>query len=164
MTQETLKSKLTYDQNTGIFKWITTTGSSKKNKTAGCLKKSGYTMIQINKMQYYAHRLAWLYMEGVFPKEIDHKNQDRSDNRISNLREVTRTENNKNKSRFKNTKNKYPGVTYIKKRDKYQVYIGINGRPLFIGLFQKEEEAIEAKKKAEKKHGFYNNHSKKKRA
>lgn len=92
LTQEELKQKLNYDSDTGIFTWIKRNG-----RRSGCPTKLGYLQIVINKRHYYAHRLAWLYIHGVWPRVIDHINHNPSDNRISNLRSGTQSQNLENK-------------------------------------------------------------------
>ena len=76
----------------------TFTRSDRKNSN-GRKDKQGYVIIKIKTKQYKAHRLVFAYFNGRFPvKEIDHINRIRCDNRIENLREATRAENNRNKS------------------------------------------------------------------
>ena len=84
---EELCNKLDYDPETGKLTW------KKTGKKAGW-DKDGY--IRVGKLQIYAHRIAFYKMVGRWPEEIDHKNLVRSDNRWSNLREVTHTENCRN--------------------------------------------------------------------
>ena len=92
LTQEALKQALTYNPTTGEF---TKNGYSK----CGTVSSKGYISIYVLGERHYAHRLAWLYMTGKWPTdEIDHKNRKRKDNRWVNLREVTRVQNNHNKS------------------------------------------------------------------
>jgi hypothetical protein len=103
-------------------------------KVAGTLA-DGYINISIDGTVYRAHRLAWLYVHGVFPKEIDHKNRIRSDNRISNLRVVTRTRNNFNRSNVKG---------YTKRNGKYRAQITYLGKNYSLGQYDTTEEATEA--------------------
>ncbi len=91
LTQAELKAVLHYDPETGIF---TRYGHNK----CGSKTYQGYIGIGIKRKTYYAHRLAWLYMTGVWPsKEIDHKNRIRDDNRWVNLREATRSMQSRNR-------------------------------------------------------------------
>ena len=85
-----MKDRLVYDGSTGLFTW---TKGQKKGEIAGWKHHSGYVCINLNYTQYSAHRLAWLYTYGYLPKEIDHKDRDKANNKISNLRSVTRSEN-----------------------------------------------------------------------
>lgn len=144
ITQDQLKSVLHYDEVTGIFTW--------KAKTAICITigshpkhicKSGYLQMSIFKKRYYAHRLAWLYVYGEFPKKfIDHINGIKTDNRIINLREASISENNQNqKLPSKNNTSGLLGVCYAKKYKKWQSQIEINNKSVFIGYFDTKEEA-----------------------
>ena len=94
LTDTELKFILHYDPDTGVFKWTENAPKHVRGKVAGTLNRSGYRMIGINKKVYLAHRLVWLYETGHFPKKhIDHINNDKDDNRLVNLREVTHQEN-----------------------------------------------------------------------
>ncbi len=92
---------------------------------------------------------------------IDHINGDRGDNRISNLRVVTSTENNRNKAINKNNTSGVTGVTWSKSRRKWiaQIHIGKIGKAL--GGFDRVEDAIAARKNAETRYGFHENHGRK---
>ena len=112
LTQEKLKTLLNYNPETGIFTW------KKRNQNiSGTINNKGYVVIQINNKIYLAHRLAWLYMTGLWPKnDIDHFNQVRTDNRFFNLREATRKENCQNVHKpHPNNSSGYLGVYWNKK-------------------------------------------------
>ena len=114
--------------------------SQKTGRVAAGKNKHGYITVQFNQKKYYAHRLAWLIATGSWPKgQIDHKNRDRSDNRLQNLRDVSRSENLQN--RVKSTgKTGLLGVTYLKKGNVYQARI-YAGRSYNLGRFATAEEA-----------------------
>lgn len=134
---EELKKLLTYDPLTGLFTWNKTLGSRalEGNKAGGICKVHGYHFIRLHKKLYRSHHLAWLYTYGSFPTlDIDHINQDRADNRIVNLREVSRTVNNYNTSQRK-------GYSFSKQRNKYIAYLGLNGKQKHLGTFDTAEEA-----------------------
>src|SRR5208337_3906761 len=86
ISQEELKSLLEYDKETGLFCWKTLKGNRKAGWFAGSPLPNGYMTIRLNNTTYYSHRLAWVYENGVEPEYIDHKNQNRTDNRLENLR------------------------------------------------------------------------------
>lgn len=89
-----LEILLTYNPDTGLFKWR---GGHKRvlpGMVAGTPDKEGYVCIMVDQKMYKLHRLAWLWMTGKWPKnEIDHIDNEKANNRFNNLREATRKEN-----------------------------------------------------------------------
>lgn len=159
ITHADLKKVLSYDAETGNFTWKIVKQGMQKNMKAGAQKSNGYIKICINKIQYHAHRLAWLYMTGEWPKkELDHINGVRSDNKWKNLREVTRTENNMNQKISSANTSGYIGVHWAKREQKWNAYIKKNRKRKHLGYFDNYEEAVAARKKAEKEYGFHANH------
>ena len=160
LTQSKLKELLYYDPETGIFIWLF--ANSKRIKAgdiAGCLRKDGYVVIRINKRDYKAHRLAWLYMTGELPElQTDHTNHIRDDNKWENLRESTHQENGKNRSMYKNNTSDVTGVGWDKRENKWRSRIHVNDKSKFIGYFSDKFEAICARKSADNKYGFHENH------
>lgn len=155
LTQERLKELLHYDEETGIFrrkKGLAAKGCS-INSIAGCLTVRGYWKICIDRKQYAAHRLAWLYVFGYFPEKlIDHINGNRIDNRISNLRTVTSSENLQNMhfSKSNNKTSKVLGVSWFARDKKWQSEIQVNKKRIYLGRYDSLEDAknayLEAKK------------------
>lgn len=93
-----IKDKLNYDPLTGVFTWKVRVNSKVPAGTvAGSPHNKGYLVIRYNKKPYLAHRLAFWWMNGYWPFEVDHRNRVKTDNRILNLRESTRSANNLNK-------------------------------------------------------------------
>ncbi len=162
ITLKNLKELLDYNPETGIFKWkFKRQGTQKTDFTAGYLRKDGYVRICLNKNRYMAHRLAWLYMNGMWPKgQIDHIDHNRSNNKLCNLREVSHQENHKNKGMNSNNTSGVTGVCWITRINKWASYIMIDGKNKYLGEFKKFEEAVEARKKAEIKFLFHENHGK----
>ena len=129
------------------------------SKPAGSVKARGHREIMFKGKLYKAHRLIWLYVNGEFPDNtIDHINGDPSDNRIENLRDVTRQENNKNKCKPRNNKSGHIGVYWFKRGEKWQARIEVNGVNKYLGLFNVLEDAVEARRIASIKHGYHANH------
>jgi hypothetical protein len=112
LTQEELKKHLHYDPLTGIFTWIKVNSLRVKiGQIAGSIQKIGYVIIGVNGIRYYAHRLACLYMTGEFPnKVIDHKDENKSNNKWENLRQCSQSQNMLNRGRQLNNKSGFKGV------------------------------------------------------
>lgn len=97
LTHERLLELVSYDANTGLFTSKVSRPPCKVGKILGSKHAAGYVELRLDYKSYLAHRLAWFYTHGTWPvSEIDHINQDRTDNRLSNLRDVNRSENNRN--------------------------------------------------------------------
>jgi len=142
LTQARLKEVLHYCQETGVFTWLST------GKTAGNISPKGYQRIGINKRTYLAHRLAWLYVHGDFPCAIDHINRNKLDNRMCNLRQATQAENMLNISMNRRNTSGSTGVSWSKVANKWHAYISLNKRRLYLGLYEKLEDAKAAYLKA----------------
>jgi hypothetical protein len=109
----------------------------------------GYWRICLYDVRYPAHRLAWLYSYGVWPREeIDHINGEKSDNRLTNLRLATHSENRANAGPQKNNSSGYKGVGFNKKTGKWRATIRKDRRPISLGYFATAEEAHSAYKGA----------------
>ena len=119
-SQERLKELLNYDPDTGVFTWKVKRHGVTSGSEAGCIEKYGYRYIKVDGAQYFAHRLAWMYVHGVDPAElqIDHVNQVKDDNKMSNLRLATHQQNQRN--------NKSKGICLHKKSNKWHANIRIN--------------------------------------
>ena len=148
LTQERLKELLTYDPDTGVFRWRTRRGSSGAGKTAGSDNGKGYIVIRIDRRIYKAHRLAWLHELGRFPPaDLDHINGQKGDNRIANLREATRSQNQANLGAPRNNTSGVKGVFWDKHAGKWVAQIRQGGRK-HLGCFSDKSEAKAAYEKA----------------
>lgn len=152
LTADTLRSILHYDSETGIFtRKVSTSNNTKVGDVAGTSGHRGYLYIGIRNRVYAAHRLAWLYVYSHWPSgQIDHINHTPTDNRITNLRDVSVKQNGQNRSVNADNKSGYPGVCWFKPTSQWQAAIKHNQRSIHLGRFPTIEEAIAARKAAEK--------------
>jgi len=112
LTAERLRQLLHYDPETGVWTWRVSRSPARASDVAGSVFNDGYRYICIDYRSYGAHRLAWLWMTGLFPPaEIDHINLDRVDNRWNNLRAATQTQNKQNTSTHKGSWTGVKGVS-----------------------------------------------------
>lgn len=148
LTVQRLKEVLNYDENTGLFTWRVKHAHART--TAGTKDYYGYCVIRIDGKLYKAHRLAWLYTYGEWPvKSLDHKNQVKDDNRISNLREATQSENMHNIRLRSNNKSGVSGVVWRSDRNKWNARIKVGYKNFNLGLYADMADAIKARKAAE---------------
>jgi hypothetical protein len=148
MTQDELKKLLRYDQETGSFAWkVATNKRISVGQIAGTVNQEGYVNIGVLRKRYLAHRLAWLYVNGEMPDgEIDHINRIRSDNRISNLRAVSRKQNCENLGVRSDNTTGFRGVRKDNRPGKspFVARVVNHGKDIYIGSFQTAEEASNA--------------------
>lgn len=125
LSQEKLKEVLDYNEDTGIFNWKERMrDNGRRNpcsgKKAGTLHSNRYNYIRIDGKQFLAHRLAWLFAHGYFPEnDIDHIDQIKDHNWLSNLREATRTCNLQNQKISIRNKSGVTGVCWYKPTGKW---------------------------------------------
>lgn len=149
LTQERLKELLAYDLSTGWFFWKARRGVCRAGSRAGHLNGRGYRQILIEGKHHSEHRLAWLFVYGLFPDGlIDHRNRVKDDNAIGNLREATHNQNGQNK---KTLRNGLKGATRHC-HGRWQSQIRVRGRVVYLGLFDSEEDAHAAYSAAARKH------------
>jgi hypothetical protein len=141
LTAERLRELLIYDPETGVFTWRQKTGcKGYVGKVAGCIAKSeGRVSVGIEGRRYRAHRLAWLYVYGEWPSEVDHINGDGLDNRLSNLRLATRSDQGANTKRRRDNSSGIKGVVWHPQSRKWRVQIKRD-----VGLFATKEAAARA--------------------
>lgn len=134
---------LSYDPETGAFHWKQDCGKKKAGTAAGSVSKSsGYLEIRFHGKLYRGHFIAWFFVYGVEVLGLDHRNKRRADNRLSNLRESTNTENSRNTSIKKTNKIDLKGVT--KHRDKYRATICVDRQSIHLGLYHSPKNAAVA--------------------
>ncbi len=171
ISQNYLKKRLDYDPSTGEFTWKHDSRQRRTWNTRYAGKPAGttpegvwqttYTGIRLDKVRYLAHRLAWLYVYGVYPSDdlvIDHINGVGTDNRISNLRLVTPSQSNRNLPKPRTNKSGVAGVHFDKRRKKWMAHIRTEVKFANLGRFDDYFEAVCKRKSAELNLGYHANH------
>lgn len=150
ITHEELKVTLVYDPNEGVFRRI------KTMKIAGTKRKDGRFQIAINNRLYQTHRLAWFYVYGRWPTEIDHIDRNQSNNKISNLREVSRNQNCWNMGMNRRNSSGVKGLSWDKFNNKWLAQVAAFRKTKTLGRFKEKAEAIDALRKyREDLHGAF---------
>lgn len=144
LTAQEVRRLLSYDAETGCFRWNESRGRVIAGEKAGRVNH-GYISIRVCGREHGAHRLAWLYVHGAWPEgDIDHINRDRSDNRIANLRQATRAQNLQNSI--------YAGAYWYAKRQKWRVNIRVDGKRIWVGDYATRADALAARTAAVSKY------------
>lgn len=147
LTAADLRVVLRYEAESGAFFWLAPLSPrARVGSRAGTVNAKGYRVIKLMGSRYRAHRLAWLYMYGVWPSaDIDHINGTRDDNRIANLRDVTNQVNSMNRIRAKGQS----GLVGVSRRGvRWAAEIYRNGEKHYLGQFATPEAARLAYEKA----------------
>lgn len=171
-----IRQLLDYDPSSGKLTWKKRTlesdprGKSTKRSVAvfnaryagteafAYIGANGYKQGPILKEQHTAHRAAWAHFHGVWPDKIDHINGKRDDNRLANLRSVTKSENSRNACTPSTNTSGILGVSWHKQCAKWNAYIKIDGKRKSLGLYSALEDAAEARRMANVVYGFHPNH------
>ena len=146
LTPERVSELFNYDPLTGVLTWKHSRGGQVSGSPAGCITEDGYRRVTTGRRSYLVHRLIWMLVYGAWPTNtIDHINGDKLDNRITNLRDVTRKTNKENmrKPRKDNTVGVL-GVHWHKYMKKFQASIRTNGERIHLGTYNTSEEAHQA--------------------
>lgn len=158
-----VKSRLRYESETGDLFWTNFEGGNPSwisryvGKKAGSITKHGYLYVFLGRKNIFAHRLAWALHYGVWPDdEIDHINGVKTDNRISNLRSVSRFLNQRNKTVSPRNKSGCPGV--FLKGERWVAQIGARSTRRHLGSFSTKGEAVNARIAAQMLMGYHENH------
>jgi hypothetical protein len=147
-TAARVRELFAYDASTGVFtRRVRTSNRINVGDVAGVQDRKGYLLLRVDGVIYKAHRVAWLYVHGDWPQGlIDHINGNTSDNRIANLRDVSRAANMQNLKRAMRTSStgmlgvhRNPGAV-----KPFKARIVANGVPRHLGVFDTAEEAHEA--------------------
>lgn len=144
-----IRDCLQYDAVEGVVSWRVEIGRGKSKRypgsVAGCVLTDKYLQIKIGGRKYLAHRIAWFLHYGEWPAlEVDHINGVRSDNRITNLRQATRSQNKQNERLRDGNKSGFKGVYFCKTRKKWRGYAAVDGKRTDAGYFETAQEAGKA--------------------
>lgn len=142
------------DFEAGVLTWKDRMGG----KRAGWIDYRGYWRVELFGTVYRAHRILYEMANGPVPEgfEIDHKDRDKANNRRSNLRLATKSENGRNRGPQSNNTSGVKGVSWNKGREKWEAHITHNGRQKHLGLYTDINDAIAARRAAELKyHGEF---------
>lgn len=157
ITAERLRYLLHYDPETGVFRWRVSTSHRMPVGSVAGANSHGYTTIGIDGRRYVASNLAWLYVTGDWPiTGIDHRDQDKSNNRWGNLRLADQSQNNANSKTRRDSTSGVRGVSWDKEKGKWEAHVGWKGRKHHVGYFDSIEEASKARDaKALQLHGAF---------
>lgn len=147
LTAQRLREVLDYDPESGLFRWKQRRGrAAAEGQVAGTPHPGGYICIKVFQNVVLAHRLAWLYVHGEWPKnKIDHMNGVRNDNRLCNLRDVSDLSSAQNQRQVRSTsRSGVMGVRGNKSMSRWSARICVNYRHIELGFFDTKEEAAQA--------------------
>ena len=157
LSHQDLIDELDYSPVTGLFRRKRSSGGVRAGSIAGAQDGMGYLRIRVLGRKYKAHRLAWLYVNGEWPRQcIDHIDGDGTNNAIGNLRDVSNQQNCKNQ-KSRPSKSWLLGVRRLHSGN-YAARIQFDGKEVPLGTYPNLFDAISARKSAENKYGFHPNH------
>jgi hypothetical protein len=145
---------LHYDPETGEFRWLKRFCKNVRvGDVAGCLiRRDRYWGITIHGRTYPAHQLAWYYMTGAWGRPIiDHRDRNPSNNRWTNLRRATLSQNNANRCRPRHNTSGFKGVSLCRRSGKWRAGISKNGQNISLGTFPTPQAAHQAYRAAARK-------------
>lgn len=171
-----LKTIFSYNKETGDLIWLERPENHFKNKQAytrfvnnyqgkiagrycqGTGNKQTYKRVSVDGREFFVHRIIWAITYDEWPECIDHINGDGLDNSLNNLRNVSVKENNQNAPIRSDNTSGHVGVSYDQRSQKWIAQIGCNGKTRTIGKFKNKQDAVNARKMAEKIGGYHQNH------
>ena len=173
LSADTVRDLLDYNSETGVLTWKARPRAYFENNLAWSAwnarfsgnvamfgrRPDGYLGGKILGKTYGAHRVAYLIYHGKWPiGEIDHINGVTGDNRIANLRDVSRAENSKNLKRPKSNSSSACGVSWDKRHSRWKAYINGDSKRMNLGSFKCFLAAGMVRRKAEADLGYHENH------
>ncbi len=154
------RSHLSYCEESGLMYWVKKP-SNRVNigELAGTVNRQGYLVVTVRRQKIQGHRVAWLLHHGKWPKhQIDHVDGNRSNNRISNLRDATHVQNMQNTAMFRNNRSGCMGVRWNNKSSRWVSFIGHGGKRISLGTHTSLLEAAARRKSREISLGYHPNH------
>lgn len=141
ITQERLKEVANYDPETGVLTWrLSLARRIKVGQQAGTPDSSGYLMVQIDGFRRGVHQWAWLYMTGEWPSsDLDHRDLNRRNNRWSNIRRASDSQNGANRGMMVTNTSGKKGVYWHKKQKRWVASIRVNGKLISLGRFSPDQ-------------------------
>lgn len=142
MTHTEAVTFLFFDKKTGFLYCKEDRLPRKRKGDIACIfhKNSGYRRIKFKQKSYFAHRVVWLLHYGEWPKDtLDHINGIKTDNRIENLRDVSKRENSS--WTYKHRSGHLIGTSFVKSKNKWSAKIKLGNKKIHLGLFKTAEEA-----------------------
>ena len=165
-----IREIMRYDSESGFLYWRhrkdmrkewNNRWANKKIKPSSPLSDTIGIMYNGHRFYIIYHRIIWCHYYGEWPNSnlvIDHINRNHYDNSITNLRLVTYAENNKNRKVPRDNNSGHQGVCWKKRYKRWEASIGVDKKNIYLGVFKNKEDAIKARKDAEIKYGFHENH------
>jgi hypothetical protein len=172
---EQLKQALDYDRDTGDLTWRFREPWMFKGKSPevtckkwnsrfggkpamNSLSSRGYRVGGFNYRIFQAHQVVFALHNGYWADYIDHENGNPLDNNPNNLRDATNLDNARNRRKRSDNTSGCMGVVWLKSRGRWQARIVVEGKRVHLGEFKTCKLAVLARKKAELKYGFHENH------
>ena len=145
-TKELVESLFNYNAEAGtLTRKIQVAQNAKAGQSAGWVNGDGYLCVRIEGRIFKVHQIVWLLCKGVWQSGvIDHINQDKTDNRIENLRDTTVQINNINKGVRRDSKTGIPNVTWRERDKAYYAACKRNGTQNYLGCFKSLQDAAAA--------------------
>lgn len=153
LTVERVRKLLSYDPETGVFRWRVSRGGVRAGDAAGAVIGAGYVYISIDDHPYLAHQLAWLLMTGEWPQAtVDHRDRCKTNNRWANLRDATKAQQLMNRTAPKHNTSGVRGVCWDRRSGRWRATINVNRRHIDLGRFVTKAEAVAARAAGEREH------------
>ncbi len=157
LTQARVRELFDYRSDGELVRKVRTARCVQVGDVAGCPNGLGYKRTMVDGKLYVNHRLIWLWHHGYLPEhDLDHINRIKDDNRIENLREVSRACNMRNARVHKDSSSGITGVSWVKRTSKWRAELQIPNKAVYLGCYDTLLEAAKARWEAEVKYGFPN--------